>query len=233
MLGSDNLDQNRIYALIRRSKSEHIESLYEKGEVYLNTLKSFRKDEDTESGKRGDSHEGADHRDYIGEATIFVCDVGQDIETHGKLLGAAQNTVQLSLGYSGHVYCLTALSDKLISENPDGYKFQMEDFGDKGILIHQPGIFIKRLTEKLLETGYEKIVSNLVKYYPNDYTGQLNPFQKREIFARQKEYRVYVPNKGDKPFKVNLGSLEDIAMIFDKSIAFRLRIDDRTYPFYP
>ena len=43
----------------------------------------------------------------------------------------------------------------------------------------------------------------------------VNPFQKRNIFSHQSEYRIFVANNKDEPIKITIGSIEDIAQIIN------------------
>jgi len=53
----------------------------------------------------------------------------------------------------------------------------------------------------------------LVKYYNEQYRGEITPFMKRKLYSPQNEYRIYVRNIKDEPIKFKIGSIKNIAII--------------------
>lgn len=205
------IEENRLYFLFRRGKKEHINALFEKGELYINSI-DFIRDCD-KNQERSDENDGINYRKFIGEATIKVCDVGKDIEKDGVAFNA-DNTVLISDNeIKGNIFCLTGIySEDLMGERND-IKYETQSFGEGLILIHKPQIFLDRVFHELKRLGYENYKANKVSYYKNEYSGKVNFFKKHEKFKAQKEFRIFIPNNKNKALKINIGSLKDIASI--------------------
>ena len=113
----------------------------------------------------------------------------------------------------GNIYCLTGIySEELRGERNDIF-LDTHAFGEDLIEINHPKIFLQRVMDGLRKLGYKNIIHEKVTYYDNNYSGELGFFKKHEKFKGQNEFRIFVPNKDNKPIKLNIGSLKDIASI--------------------
>ena len=76
------IKNNTLYLLYKRGKPEHIQSLFEKGEVYINSIDFIRRCDQNED--RSDVYDGILERSFFGESEIRMCEVEQDINLHGN-----------------------------------------------------------------------------------------------------------------------------------------------------
>lgn len=216
---------NRVYFLFKRGKKEHIEALFEKGEVYINSIDSIRTWDDNK--ERSDEDDGINYRKYIGNAKITMCEIGNDTETDSIELNAIDTTIKQDNITKGNIYCLTGIySDDLQGERNE-IKYETQSFGETIILILRPKIFISRIFSELEKLGYKNYKADRVSYYSNDYSGQINFFKKHERFKSQHEFRIFVPNDKNMPLKINIGSLNDIATIISAGIIKVKYTDER------
>ena len=133
---------------------------------------------------------------------------------NGKVL-ARSDSAQLKFHdyeNKGNLYCLVAITS---CEDPEIFKIDEKNkgLGDCFVVITDVREFIKRIGDKLKERGYEY---GLVDYYnPKEYSGPLNVFRKPVKFKYQKEFRFFVKRNKSGPLDIEIGSIEDIAFIFD------------------
>jgi len=205
------IKENSLYLLYRRSKSKYIKSLYEKGEIYINTIDYIRKCDDNEN--RSDPDDSIHKRTFLGDTKIRVCDCGLDIDKHGVTFDTKGAVLNFDSSQKGNIYCLSGIYTKHITGNRQNLEFDTRSFGESLILIHNPKEFIKRIIKGLNDAGFENVLYKAVEYYPNNYSGYVGFFKKHEKFSYQNEFRIFVPNKKDKPIKITIGSLKDIAII--------------------
>jgi len=205
------IEENRLYFLFRRGKEEHIKALYEKGEIYINSIDFIRNCDENE--ERSDEDDGINYRRFLGEATVKMCNVGDDIEKNGYTLEAENLVLKYDNETKGNIYCLTGIySDDLLGERPE-IKHETQSFGESLILIYKPKIFLDRVFAELEKLGYKNYKAKKVLYYGNEYSGKVDFFRKHEKFKSQKEFRIFISNELNTPIKLNIGSLEDIAKI--------------------
>lgn len=205
------IEENRLYFLFRRGKEEHIKALYEKGEIYINSIDFIRKCDENE--ERSDEDDGISYRKFIGEATVKICNVENDIEKNGIALRADNVIIKQDNEVRGNIYCLSGIYSEDLIGNREDIKNQTQSFGDSLIFIYKPKIFLQRIFTELQKLGYKNIIANKVIYYKNEYSGKVDFFRKHEKFKSQKEFRVFISNTENKPIKLNIGSLSDIAEI--------------------
>lgn len=203
------IEENRLYFLFKRGKEEHIKALYEKGEVYISHIDYIRNCDENED--RSYKDDGINYRNFFGEATIKMCDVGDDIEKNEFTLKTDNLVLKQDNEVKGNIYCLTGIySDDLMNDRSE-IRYKTQSFGDSLILIYKPRIFLERIFGELQKLGYKNYKANKVLYYGDDYSGKVDFFRKHEKFKTQKEYRIFIPNERNEPIKLNIGSLEDIA----------------------
>ena len=141
------IEENSLYLLYRRGDLEHINSLYEKGELYINTIDFIRKCDLNED--RTDSNDGISKRLFLGDVKIKMCDVGKDINTYGVSLTGNNCVMIEDCEKKGNIYCLSGIfSEHLMGERND-LEFDTRSFGESLILIHNPKEFIKRVLDNL------------------------------------------------------------------------------------
>ncbi len=197
--------------LFRRGKAEYIKALYEKGEIYLNTIDFIGKCD--QNADRTDPNDGISNRLFLGDVKVRMCDVGKDINKEGIILDANSCVMIEDTEQKGNIYCLSGIfSEHLMGERND-IQFDTKSFGESIILIYKPKDFINRVMHNLKESGYDNMIFSKVSYYPNEYSGSIGMFRKHEKFKAQNEFRIFVPNGKNTPIKINIGPLSDIAYI--------------------
>lgn len=192
----------------------NMEALYNDGELYLQTLETFRRLEDKE---RGDKFEGAVRMrsDKKGIMTLTNPETGESFDldiTESQL-------IERHSGVSGlHIYCIYCL----IFEDHEGLELGqsfgddiINGFGDYVVVILDTFAFMERVKKAVEELGF-KLMSGRVDYLDlKDYTGELGPYRKDHSYSHQKEFRLVLLGDGrpDGPLKFTIGSLADIALI--------------------
>lgn len=205
------IEENTLYFLYRRDKPERIKALYEKGEIFINTIDLIRECDNNE--ERSDLHDGISKREFFGDGKIKMCDYGLDINEHGITLDANNFVMITDFVEKGNIYCLSGIYTKHLIGERNNLEFDTKSFGEALILIHNPRKFIERVLKALKNNGFENVQYKPVVYYSNDYSGPVGFFRKHEKFCSHNEFRFFIPNKLNEPIKISIGSLKDIASI--------------------
>ena len=203
-------EEKTVLSLIKIGDAEYQKSLYERGEIYMNTQQFFRDLEDQNG--RGDKYEGADRIEQI--KWLKISDRKTDIELSlnaGNLKRA--NVFSRYEDFNCNLYSMIGISeDDINKENP--VPKSNEKLGSFFTLIFDVKEFNRRIKEKLDLLNYE-YTWGWVKYYDEyTYEGDLTLFDKPNEFVEQKEVRYIVHSDKDKPLKIEIGSLADIATPF-------------------
>lgn len=217
------IEENTLFILFRRGKTEDIKNLFEKGEIYMNTVDRIRECDNNQD--RSDPYDSILQRQFLGDVKVKMCDVGQDINKDGVSLNAKECVINIDSNNKGNIYCLSGIYSKDLIDKAEVTEFKTKSFGESLIVISNPRKFIQRVKKALLEEGYKDIQSKPVDYYPNEYSGHIGPFKKHQNFSHQNEFRIYVPNSDNKPIKINIGSIKDIA-IMKESCCLRFEFTD-------
>ena len=213
-LGTEPLAQSEgktPVTLVKVCSEFFMKKLLEEGEVFMRTLEYYRKLENDGadcSDGRGDAYEGVD---AITQTTA-ICIGEEEFPTSFTIRHNFPG------GYKGLIYCLYGVYDDSYSCGKLVLPDEMAGLGDTAVIIKDPMSFIDRCVTAARKAGAGKTAAGSVGYYDEtkgDYF--LSPFWKRQKFAPQSEYRLYIPcnNKGD--FTLRVGSIEDIADIFPLS----------------
>ena len=189
----------------------------------MNTVDYIRNCDNNQD--RTDPNDSILKREFLGNAKVKICDVGQDIEKFGIPLNAKDCVLNFEDIHKGNIYCLSGIYTKHLVDNNEITEFNTKSFGESLIVISNPRKFIERVKKALLEAGYSDIKYGPITYYPNDYSGYIGPFMKHQIFSQQNEYRFYVPNDKNNPIIINIGPLDDIA-IMQESCFLRFELTD-------
>lgn len=171
--------------LIKVGKKDHIESLYENGDVFFRTFKDFREMENVQTSQdnpialRNDEFEGLE-RSLSGRITFSP--------SHDKSLKFQVDDAKINIYQNkySHLYCLYGFSHDI----KRGFKIdqRMSLFGDTAVIFNSK-IFLTELANTLSDYKVD-FDMDYVKYYSNEYSGVLGPFYKREIYSYQYEYRI-------------------------------------------
>lgn len=197
--------------LSRRAEKIYIDSLFERGEIYINTVEDIRKWDD--NVHRTDPDDSIFHRLFMGEAEIEMSDPDDVEESSPPVTFTAQDAcIKTDSVEKGNIYCFTGIYLNDLLNKRESFEVETHTFGDQIILIHNPREFLKRVIHALKDAGYKKICHDKVSYYSDTYSGYLGPFKKHNRMKSQREYRIYVENENNSPIKVCVGNISDIAI---------------------
>lgn len=216
---STTTQEKAIRHIFKIGKAEHMVALLNHGELYMNTIDWFRKaDQNTE---RFDSLEGAVEIDQVtwiklrdeegNEFELSRPDHPKHNPLHGVLRSAHVLTHQDDL--KGNIFSCTG---DAVGEGQGFKKLDRRfgQFGDAAILIENPNQFLTRIEKALQELGLNYLISPVTYYDPGSFVGKLGVFMKKDMHYYQHEVRIWVKSDSNAPVKLRLGSLRDIALIF-------------------
>jgi len=211
-----------VEVFIKFGKETHMKSLYEKGEVYMNTIDFYKNHENKEIG---DEYENIQSIYQIQKLSLIdTIDSKDEIE-----LPLINGHVVQHSEVNGNLYCLFSIKKcdfkQIYGKNIFELNlFEFKEFGDSLCIIYKPKTFIDLIEKKLNDDG--RICNNkLVEYYNQDtYNGLLDLFCKRKKYSPQKEARILVNSEMNKPIKFEIGSLEKIAR-FKTGLDDKIRIE--------
>lgn len=154
------IEENRLYYLFRRGKKEHIQALYENGELYINSIDFIRKCDNNE--ERSDEDDGIRFRKFLGNASVTICDVGKDFDKDGVTFDAQNVILKTDNNIKGHIFCLSGIySDDLMGDRNE-IRHQTQSFGESIIFIRNPKVFLERVHKELDRLGYKNYKSDKV-----------------------------------------------------------------------
>lgn len=197
--------------------------MFEEGEIYINTVDYIRNCDNNE--ERSDPNDSIKKRQFLGDVKVKFCDVGLDINKFGISLNGKDCVLNFDSTNKGNIYCFSGIYTKDLMDKTEVTEFKTKSFGESLIVISNPRKFIQRFKKALLEAGYNEMSYSPVKYYPKDYSGDIGPFKKHQDFSPQNEFRFYIPNTNNKPIKIKIGSIKDIA-IMKESCFLRFEFTD-------
>jgi len=205
--------KNRLLKIIKIGKKEYMENLLNKGELYLNTAKYYRKHENEQIG---DSHEN----DFLirhGKISIKIND--EYIYLYNKHRPIAfsnpNDNKNLYCTYGVFTGNFVKKEHYMLHEIPN---YLIKEFGGTIVCIINPIEFFKRIEVAVKEKGLETQIGHVEYYNEDTYDGDLTIFNKRKQFSHQNEVRIAINNENDAPIKLNIGSINDIALILDNKM---------------
>ncbi len=180
--------EKTVLGLIKIGDPEYQKSLYEKGEIYMNTQQFFRNLEDKDG--RGDKYEGANRLEQV--KWLKFSDGKKEVELSlkaGNLKRA--NVFSRYEDFCCNIYSMIGVSEDDINKESPISKLN-EKLGSVFTLIYNVKEFNSRIKEKLDLLNY-KFTWGWVKYYDEySYEGELTLFDKPKILDYQKEVRYIV-----------------------------------------
>jgi hypothetical protein len=195
--------------LVKFGLKEHLLQLSDQGLLYMNNLPHFWKIED--ECLRGDPYDSVDR---------------VEIGNHGTIQVKGTNNLDIPLKLTKwtlrvhpeeperiNIFCMFALRPAFGSFPVDEKNFR---FGEYALVLLDPQQFINRIHEKLKVLRIEH-KANLVEYVPNDFSGRLGPFRKRETYRYQSEWRLVAYKGPGCERKIKIGSIDDISTIIASS----------------
>ena len=205
-----------------------MQSLFEDGVIYMNTLEFYRTLEAHD--ERRDVNEGAqrvqNRRGGVLKRKSPETGAFEEIAhlTHSRIRELNSNLQNLNVFCSYYVKTDMPISSlgATISERAK------LGFGDYAVVVADAGEFVTRIKQAAKAKGYKHFRS-LVKYVDfsqDDF--EVGPFVKDQAFSHQNELRIAVhtgKNSGS-AIKLEIGSLEDIAVMVPADALDDISIQD-------
>lgn len=213
---------DKVLALFKFGKQEHVEDFVYNGNIYMNSLSYFRKLEN--DIVRKDKFESASYNLQADGATLRM-------EQDGKWIDVAsiKGAIVSSDGSdrTTNVFCMYAFRESASQKLIDARNFE---FGDTFAILKDGNEFLRRVRETAKR---ENIVlkQGLVEYVDGKtYNGEIGIFRKFSEFAYQSEFRLAVVTRKEEPFSFRVGDISDISIIGKLAeLNNRLRILPKTH----
>lgn len=200
---------NRIHALIKIGKREHIEAFQKEGVMYMNSFNYFKKLEDDE--QRKDIHECIESIKQVNWIKLKSDNLEIEFSKKSGSLINAQLRVN-NEGLSGNIFSMISITTNL-SLNTDKVDVKNSEFGNYFLCINNPKEYMNRVDQAMRLKGFE-YKYGLVEYYDeNSYSGDLGVFYKPQFFQHQNEFRFFIENHLNAPISLNIGSIKDISFL--------------------
>jgi hypothetical protein len=199
------MEFDRVLAIFKFGKREHIDQFVHEGHIYMNSLKYFK----TLEGdlQRTDKYEGASYNLQADGAKLRM-------EQNGKWVDVAtiRNQIVSSDGneHLTKVFCMYALLESKSKGLVDPRNFE---FGDTFVILKDGDEFLRRVYATAKK---ENIVlkQGCVEYIDKaKYNGAMGVFRKFSEFAYQSEFRLSVVTEKETPFSLRVGDISDISMV--------------------
>jgi hypothetical protein len=228
-----------VYALIKFFKEEdeiYADSLLTKGEIFCQTLKSFREIED--NNIRGDKHEGSRHwiqpNGVNMRLTVQINSIPNTITLTEKDF-AGPLVISTTEYDFRNIYCLYAITfnnldrqyksedekEKIINEINyevgEESRIINDNLGSYAVLIYNVPEFINKI-EEYIRINKVSLKHGLIGYFDDKvqnepFNADEAIFRKRIMYSSQKEYRFAFSIENDGLSQlVRIGSLEGIAV---------------------
>jgi hypothetical protein len=202
------MDQaDRLLALFKFGKREHMEKFVSEGLLYMNTLEHFRRLE--ACSVRGDPNEGISHSFAAeGGKLGFKVKIDDEYQSIGTLAGPIQGR-QADL-MKTNVFCMYGprASNTTILVDPRNMAF-----GDTFVLLKYGDEFLRRAKEAARKSGHQ-MLCHMVHYVDQrTYRGEMGPFRKYSEFAYQNEVRLALLPGTGAVHELRLGDLSDIVAL--------------------
>lgn len=210
------------YLLIKIGKKEHMERLVKYGEVYMNSTKFFR---DYNNAEIGDTYEGA----------LYI--------ENGRVAKYRKKINNEKLYCMWHINSMFPLHQDIIHsivyDETTGKRTVSLDFrklsgftpGEDSymVVIHNVKKFNERFNEACKKAKANFIKHGVVTYY-DEYNinpdKRISPFHKRKRYEKQQEIRYLAYKDTNRALTLKLGSLEDIAGIYNVNEVCLNIVDD-------
>ena len=209
---------NKKAGLIKFGTYEHMKAFYEKGEMYFNTFKFFKDLEASGDGRADKNEYSSIH--YSSEG-LNSCSLKIFPEGHKEQaieLSKENGFKSLTLDFGNdkaysHLYSMSYIDIKEVVEN-DLLIIPMNfaPTKDYAVVIYNHEVFLNKFQLVMNDKYRCNYKCTHIDYVDkNTYSGGMGAFRKFSDFSYQNEYRIAVNFNTDKPMKIYLGSLEDIA----------------------
>jgi hypothetical protein len=223
-----------IWYLIKFFKEKDHADYFRKGNLYLNRLSYFKKEEESTEDIRSDSNEALSHywqpEDLIIE--LNLPGIGKTKLTKSDLAGPV--TVGFESFDHLHIFCMYAVhtdgfdvTDEIINyskEDAEKLKNQLKidercfNFGSYAVVV--PAVPFIEIVKRSLEVAKQTSRLQLVNYingttYHGAIKRETSPFTKLNKFSYQNEYRICINSGtfGDDHLIISIGDIQDISAL--------------------
>ncbi len=214
--------------LVRFFKEEqHAIDFLNKGEIYMNSLKYFKKYEEAAKNNVRDPDEGISHINQI--ENISGIKISSDAFNFTIKPEDLAGPLVFRNTSDDHckIYCLSILEfdiggmtdgAKIKIQAKDAFDFDQVNLGDTCVVICDGREFINRI-EKTKQ--YRALATRAVNYYDfNSHNGDIKDpvFNKRREYSKQREFRVMIrADETEDPHTISIGCIKDIAGMMSKN----------------
>jgi hypothetical protein len=198
----------RIKYLLKFGQKQDMENLFNKGEVYMNTIKLFQ---ELDKQGVGDKLEGTFEISNFKEGKLTL-----EIPDNPITLNPKKIQLRKKLkGHIGNIYSTYALSDELLKRKViHRIDKRMLECGTHCVIVKDVTMFISLISDKLNEKGFSNL-HNLINYHDyNKNNHDLTLFDKSHTFSYQNEHRIIANTNVDEPIKFEIGSMHEYAEMY-------------------
>ncbi len=222
-----------INFLIKIGEKQYMNNLLTKGELYFNTYKYFRTQDEAEkkellealrdnrppSGEclspyRRDNDEGLEQR--IAGSLKF--------QIQGKEFSIKEANLNLFQDRYSHLYCMYAI-DKRIAHKTYRFDERNTKFGESAIFIKNPNVFIERVKTAIVKLDQDCTYMPVIYYNEESKPAKLTPFHKASYFDFQNEFRIVTNVAAPQAFILKIGSIEDIAFEIESTKLLDIQLE--------
>lgn len=176
------------------------------GNLYLNTTTYFGKI-DSRDALRYDAHDGADGAIQAKEVAIGMNGESIPIETIGPIIFRRREVDERN------ILCFYTITNR----PEDGFDPKIMSFGDTAVLIAKLPEFIGKV-----KVAAQALNRNL-KFAPVEYVdrqehdGPMGSFRKFSELSYQNEFRFVLAGGNGQPFRLQIGSIDDLVIVLPSS----------------
>lgn len=203
-----------FHILLKLGQKEHMNALYEKGEIYMQTASYFRSIEENADG-RGDKHEcvskyySANSLDDNKITLIHPKFAPIELSKEG---GTRFVTIDYHCPDKTNIYSLCYTNFNIIkSKNSIISDLNFAEGKDYAVLIHNPKEFVSRILKEINKTAHS-VSAGKVEYIDEcNFGGEVGFFKKFQKYEHQSEFRIVAQFNDSAVRKFYIGSIRDIA----------------------
>ena len=212
------------FLLVKFFKNEEYATEFVNGNVFCNTLGTFKKIEAADDCGRADRDEGTTAWLQPGQVDLVL----NDVDISGDLAGPSQ--VQMHWLDDVHLFCMHACHSgnldlsTLTNANIEDLRSELIiptsclTLGKHAVVVCDVPSFVEKIRVAAEAEKY-KMVRGLVRYYdPESFHGEFNQaesmFRKQERYRHQREFRfaINTGSSGDSPLRLHIGDISDITV---------------------
>ena len=200
-----------VQILLKFGEKSHIQSLLEKGEIFLNTLSYFKQ---AIPHGRYDITEGRVELKHL-NSPFLELKLNEDDDWKKLTILKAHLNKYLNTSRIKSYSLFFISKHETLHKPPFKLTPAIKTMGEYFLLINNPNEFINRMERKLseLRLNYEH---GAVQYYDrHSDQNELGYFYKSNEFEYQKEYRFIVESEVPGPLLIEIGPLTEIAEVMD------------------